>query len=176
MKTLVVYYSLEGSTRRIADQIANELSADLLEIKPVREFPKTSGWKFVVGGFSSSMNRPCPLRKLDKDPADYEMLIVGTPVWAFRPAPPVVTFLNDLNQTGKTIGLFCTHQGSPGATLKNMTAYVANNPIIATLEINTGKNESGNIPGTVRNWVLSILAATNQSHTQYSEETEDSDR
>jgi flavodoxin len=40
MKALVVYYSLEGSTRRIAEQIADELSADLLEIKPCENFQR----------------------------------------------------------------------------------------------------------------------------------------
>ena len=39
MKTLVVYYSLGGNTRKIAMQIAKSLRADVLEISTVKDYP-----------------------------------------------------------------------------------------------------------------------------------------
>jgi flavodoxin len=50
MASLVVYYSLEGSTRLIAENVADALGADILELKPVKEDinPVESGYSFVL--------------------------------------------------------------------------------------------------------------------------------
>lgn len=52
MKSIVVFYSLEGNTRMIAQAIAKETGADLLELRPKQEIPKKGFRKFFWGGKS----------------------------------------------------------------------------------------------------------------------------
>ena len=51
MKTLVVYYSLEGNSKLIAESVAGLLKADLLALKPNAEIPATGFRRFLWGLF-----------------------------------------------------------------------------------------------------------------------------
>jgi len=55
MKTIVVYYSMSGNTKYVADLIKKELKCDTLELKPVKEYPSKGFKKFFWGGKSSVM-------------------------------------------------------------------------------------------------------------------------
>ena len=50
MKSIIVYYSLEGSTKMIAEKLAEKTGADLLEIRSVKKYPTKGPAKFIVGG------------------------------------------------------------------------------------------------------------------------------
>ena len=50
MKTVIVYYSLGGFTKKIAQQLAAKTGADLLRLTPVKEYPNEGAKKFIVGG------------------------------------------------------------------------------------------------------------------------------
>ena len=49
MASLVVYYSLEGSTRLIAENVAGVLGADILELKPLKDLDPNSSLKYFWG-------------------------------------------------------------------------------------------------------------------------------
>ncbi len=117
MKTLVVCYSLEGTTKEIAVEMAQAVPADLLELRPEKPYPKKGAVKYLVGGFDAFIKKDTPIQKIDKDPQEYDLVILGTPVWAGRPAPPMMRFMKENSLKGKMVGLFCTHQGAPGKTL-----------------------------------------------------------
>ena len=55
MKSIVVYYSLEGNTKYAAEKIAGMIGADLLELKPVKSYPTGKVGKFLWGGKSAVM-------------------------------------------------------------------------------------------------------------------------
>ena len=50
MKTIIIYYSLEGNTESVAKKIAKELDADLLHLEPVKAYPSEGGRKYFWGG------------------------------------------------------------------------------------------------------------------------------
>ena len=60
MKTAIVYYSMSGNTKMVAEIIAKELSADLIEIKPVKDYPDKGARKFIWGGMK--VTRPPKVR------------------------------------------------------------------------------------------------------------------
>src|SRR6056297_2836113 len=92
-KTLVLYYSYEGHTKKVAEVIAKELSADIEGVKPIKEM-KTKGFgKFIWGGGQVVMKKKPELKPMNVNPDDYDTIFVGTPVWAFTYAPPVKTIL-----------------------------------------------------------------------------------
>lgn len=116
-KTLVAFYSLDGNTRYIAGVMAKQLQADLLEIKPKRAYPSKGFLKYFRGG-KSVLRRECPeLLPLKFDPAEYEAVILWTPVWAGSFAAPIRSFLTRNKIEGKKVALFACHaaQGADAA-------------------------------------------------------------
>ena len=95
-KILVVYYSATGSTKAVADTIADTTRADLFEITPVD--PYTSD---------------VPLTKTTPDNwADYDTVFIGYPIWWGIAAWPVNNFVEGNDFTGKTVIPFCTSSSS----------------------------------------------------------------
>lgn len=131
MKSLVIYYSFEGNTRFIAEAIAHEISSDVLELK-VRDAIKTKGFlKYLWGGKQVLQKKTPDLLPFDKNPVDYDLIFIGTPVWAFTFAPALRTFLKDVKLKNKKIALFCTHEGSAAKTFDDMKKELENNDIIS---------------------------------------------
>ncbi|MCJ7669719.1 MAG: flavodoxin, partial [Dehalococcoidia bacterium] len=106
MKPLVVYYSLTGKTRLVAQVIAEALNATLLEIEERRPIP----WPFVYlsGSFAAFMNRGSKINPVDVDLKQYERIFIGSPIWAYRPAPAINSFIHQTNFEGRSIIPFFT--------------------------------------------------------------------
>ncbi|MFA5358541.1 MAG: flavodoxin [Patescibacteria group bacterium] len=134
MKTLVIYYSLDGSTRLIAEAIASTVGADILELKPKKELNSKSPFKYLWGGRQVVMKIKPEILPLEKNPADYEMLFMGTPVWAWNYAPPLATFFAQNKFAGKKVALFCCNGGQKGKTFENMRKELAGNQILGEIE------------------------------------------
>ena len=112
MRTLIVYFSLEGNTEYAAGQIAAELGADLLCLVPEREYPDTGFKKFFWGGMSAMMAVKPKLRPYEFDASAYDRIVFGFPVWAGNVAPPIRTFVRDNDLSGKRIAAFACEGGS----------------------------------------------------------------
>lgn len=96
MKSIIVYYSLEGSTKMIAEKLAEKTGADLLEIRSVKKYPTKGPAKFIVGGKDAAF-KVCPeIVKTGTDLKQYDAVVFGTPVWDGTIAPPLRSFLRDL--------------------------------------------------------------------------------
>lgn len=111
MKLLVVYFSLDGNTREIAEHIAKEKSADIMELKPVKELPKSTFGKIMAGGFLATIGAGCKLHLTGVSPLIYENIVLGTPVWAGKPSPAVNEFIKKFNVADKVTSVF-TFSGS----------------------------------------------------------------
>jgi flavodoxin len=133
MKALVIYYSFEGNTRFLAEQMAETTGGELLELKPLEEMKSKGFMKFIWGG-KQVMSRKCPdLRPFEKNPADYDLIFIGTPVWAFTYAPALRTFFSRTELSGKKVALFCSCGGGAGKTLPRMREALAGNEILGEI-------------------------------------------
>lgn len=118
MKTLVAYFSKTGTTKKLGQKIAQKIGADIDEIIDVN------------GDSDKKMRSREPVEiKYQKDPAEYDLAIVGGPVWAFSATPVLKTYLKK-NKFNK-VAFFCTYglwkgfifsqmkklSGEPAATL-----------------------------------------------------------
>lgn len=111
MKSLIVYYSHSGTTRRLAELITRETGGDLLELVPETAYPQD--YNAVVAQAKRELqsgHRPA-LKTALPDLSAYDMVFVGTPNWWSSPAPPVLTFLEQADAKGATVAPFCTHGG-----------------------------------------------------------------
>ena len=114
MKMIIVYYSLGGFTKSVAEQLAAQTGADLLALHPVKQYPDTGAKKFLVGGRAALAGEKPKLQPYTFDAKRYDKVLLATPVWASSPAPPLRTFLNDRRDeiADKVCGAFFTQLGS----------------------------------------------------------------
>ena len=112
MKTAVVYYSLQGSTRTAAQALAERLGADLFELKEKKQ--RGQGFAlFMGGGFAAALGLRSRLQDSFAVRMDgYERILAGGPIWASNPAPALNAFLHALDPKGKQMMLF-TVQADP---------------------------------------------------------------
>ena len=112
-KMLVLYYSQTSNTKAVAQEIATKLGADLEEIVAVQPYD---------GDFQATIERSMQEREqgitpeiqpVKADIAQYDVVFIGYPVWFGTYAPPIATFLNKMDLSGKKIVPFCTF-GSGG--------------------------------------------------------------
>ena len=114
MKTLIVYFSLEGNTDYAAQRIAGECGFDTLRLEPVKAYPGSGFRKFFWGGKSAVMAETPELLPYDFDSSAYDRLLFGFPVWAGNLTPPIRTFLKNHGSElrGKRIAAFACESGA----------------------------------------------------------------
>jgi flavodoxin len=157
VKSLVVYYSLEGNTRFVAAEIAAAAAADVLELKMLASAPQ--GFKKYFWGGRQVMSKEKPaLAPLDKDPAAYEVIWIGTPVWAFSFTPALRTFFSQVSLQGKKIALFCCSGGGPGPTLSRMEKELAGNVVVGRKHFVEPLKDKEKSRAAARAWAADVMS------------------
>ncbi len=116
-KILVAYFSASGKTAKVANKLAEAISADIYEIKPEVKYTKADlNWMNRKSRSSVEMNdksiRPAMI-KGDIDVSDYDKICLGFPIWWYVAPTIINTFLEAYDFAGKKIILFAT-AGSSG--------------------------------------------------------------
>lgn len=130
-KILVVYYSATGSTKAIAETIADTSGADLFEITPVDPYTSddlnwTNDNSRVSVEHNDESKRDVPLIKTTPDNwADYDTVFIGYPIWWGIAAWPVNNFVKGNDFSGKTVIPFCTSTSSGLGQSGNLLADMA---------------------------------------------------
>ncbi len=124
MKTAVVYFSLTGNTDFAAKRIAENLHASLVRLEPEKAYPDSGFRKFFWGGKSAVMGETPALTNKPIRLADYDCVVLGTPVWAGTFAPPLRTLIraNAGAWREKRIAAFVCSGGGPGKALDELKA------------------------------------------------------
>lgn len=117
-KILVVYYSAQTHTRRVAERIAKNLNADTFEIVPEDVYSEDDlNWTNSNSRVSKEHNdeslRDIKLKSTSiPNWKDYDTIILGYPIWWAIAAWPTDTFVKANDFTGKTVIPFCTSYSS----------------------------------------------------------------
>jgi len=91
-KTLIVYYSRTSRTKRVAEDLAKRLGADIEAI--VDKQPRSKGFfGYMNCGRQASFRVASAIQDPSRNPANYEKVVVLTPVWSWKMTPPVRTWL-----------------------------------------------------------------------------------
>lgn len=89
-RVLVVCYSRNGTTMRVARHVAESLGAEL-------DFIEGSGSRGGFGGYLRSaweaLGKGLPTIRATKDPASYDLVVIGSPVWVGTMSSPVRSYL-----------------------------------------------------------------------------------
>ena len=154
-KKLVAYFSASGTTKSIAEMIAEAAKADLYEIAPKRPYSKADlNWMDKKSRSSVEMSdkksRP-ELADKNANIVSYDTIILGFPIWWYVAPTIVNTFLESYDFSGKKIILFATSGGSGfGNTVKELITSAPHANIVEGKILNNMSKQD------VENWVKSL--------------------
>jgi len=156
LKALVVYYSRTGNTRLVAGEIAAALGADIEELRDGKSRRGPIG--FVMAGREAMKKEPVDLKPLQHNPADYDVVVVGSPIWASTISTPTRTFLRQHRDALKSVAWFCTSGSvkaeTDGKAFAAMTEESGLSPV-ATLGL-CGRHVKGEHKAAVNGFVSAL--------------------
>ncbi len=130
-RTLVVYYSRTGTTQKVAEQIADALGCEIEALVGAKS--RTGGVGWMSAAKDAAMRRATEIKPVSHDPAEYELVVIGTPVWAFTMSCAVRTYLQQHRDRLPDVAFFLTTGGSGiKGTFEHMQELAGREPI-ATL-------------------------------------------
>lgn len=140
-KALIAFYSRTGRTRVVAHAISRRCDAHLEDIQLSDEL---TGWSGYLRSAIGAIRRRTPsLGPLEHDVGDYEVLVVGTPVWAFHASSPIRSYLIGVRESLRDVAFFCTMGGSGADRVFAELHALTRRPPIATLAL-TAREVDGN--------------------------------
>ena len=142
MKTLIVYYSRTNVTKGIANKLQEKLNCDIEEITDDGKYDGKLG--FLQGGMNATMGRASDINPTEKNPADYDLVIIGTPVWSSNMATPVFTYLIQNKDKIKNMASFCTCMGGGYDKALEKIAEVSGKKQISTMFLTSKDIENPN--------------------------------
>lgn len=157
-KTLIVYYSASGNTKFIAETMAKSIGADLAELVPKKKM-NVSGIGYLGWGVRQLVRKDeRELEPISYNVADYDLIIVGTPVWTYTLTPPVRTFLKENNFEGKDVAVFCCHDGNKAHTLEDMMAGMPGSNCVGKIDfISVLRHDRNGAAQKAENWVKTLV-------------------
>jgi flavodoxin len=152
-RMLVLYYSQTGNTKAVAVEIANKLGADIEEITMVN--PYDPDFQATIDRCKKDQEQGVlpEIQPVKADIANYDVVFLGFPVWFGTYAPPVTTFLNSADFSGKKIVPFCTF-GSGGleSSVKDLAAAEPGAEILPGYGVRAARLEA--MPQEVDNFLI----------------------
>lgn len=159
VKILVIYYSLTGNTEMIAEILRETLNSDILSLKPVKELKADSSMKYMWGGAQATMKKKPKLEVFSINPLAYDLIFIGTPVWAWTFSPPIRTILSQFDFRGKKVALWLCAAGNGIKAMERFKNAMKTSIILGDIcfqEPLTNKPEEAK--QKAKNWAQSIIA------------------
>lgn len=158
-KVLIVYYSRSGSTRHIANMLAEKLDADLFELETIHTYPISQN------DIDAAVNRELEkgelpaLKALPDNLSGYDLIVSGGPVWMYTVATPVMQFLSKTDFGGLPVAPFCTHLGGPGRYFAHFTKQAGNARVLEGTDFYDPLKNEGTTLEKLDMWINKLSAA-----------------
>jgi len=159
MRTAIIFYSLDGNSALVTETIKSAINADVFEIKTRGSGEGTGIAKFFwcCGLMFKGKNVSIVPPALNIE--EYELIILGTPVWAWAPAPPMLSFLNKTKIKGKKIALFCCHGGGMGKAFEKFKALLPGNTFTGEIDFkNAATDGRAALKQKIDEWVKKVIS------------------
>ena len=157
-KTIVLYYSATGTTKKAAEEVAKQLGADIAAIHPVKPYTATDlNWhdqstRATVEQKQEHDGR-VPIKDDLPDMAQYDNVIIGHPIWWGIPPRLIAATIDKLDLNGKVLATFGTSSSSGyDRSQSNVARTVKENGYQLALQQGTVLNS----PAALNNWVKSL--------------------
>ncbi len=141
-KTLISYFSASGTTKKVAEKVANAINGDLFEIEPKEKYTEEDlDWTNKQSRSSIEMNENIKPEIVNKvsNLDEYDTVCLAFPIWWYKEPTIIDKFLEENNMEGKKIYVFVTSGSSPiDSTYKSLQHNFPN------LNFVSGKRFTGN--------------------------------
>jgi len=112
MKTVILYYSRTRKTANVAKTLAEEINADSNEVLDLKD--RMGVVNYLASSVDALRENKTLIKPEKFDLQDYGLVYIGTPTWAGKPAPAIITMIDKCNLKGKDVILFSTMGSSGG--------------------------------------------------------------
>jgi menaquinone-dependent protoporphyrinogen IX oxidase len=133
MKSLVVYYSRTGNTKKVAEEIARVLQCDIEELHDQQKRKGLMG--YLRSGREAITKQNIIVQELQNQPKNYDAVIIGTPIWAWTMSTPIRAFLEQYKADFTKVAFFCTSDSTPGEKTFSYMKEVCGKQPLNTLSI-----------------------------------------
>ena len=141
MSVLVAYYSRTNITKRVGDEIAGLLDADVEEIASKVNYNGKVG--YMRGGKDAISAKIIDLEPLKFNPEDYDLVYLGVPVWAGKAANPMISYIKQNEGKFNNVKFFVTAGGTGfESAFSQMEEYTGKAPL-KTLTLTTKEVKKG---------------------------------
>jgi flavodoxin len=127
MKSLVVYYSRTGVTKKVAEAVAGSLGSDIEEI--IDQKDRRGIWGWLMAGRDATLKKLVNINSKKQDPSNYDLVVIGTPVWAWTLTPAIRAYIAANCANFKKVAFFLTMSGACGSTFKTMEELCGKKPL-----------------------------------------------
>lgn len=134
-KVLVIYYSWTGHTQDIAQRIAQRTGADVFRLQTQEPLSKAP-WIYLTLKRQLSTQKYPALQHPLPDVSGYDVVFVGSPVWWYTAATPMLQFLQEMDFKGKKVVPFSTQGSNYGTFFKDFSARAQNAQLLQGASFN----------------------------------------
>ena len=124
MSVCIVYHSETGNTKKVAEYVAKTTGATLIPVRDCAGYNKIT--MYLLGIPRARAGDKATIEPPMIDVSAFDLVVVGSPVWAFRPTPAANGAIAALTGCeGKKGMVFATSGGAPRDTLEIMKQALA---------------------------------------------------
>jgi flavodoxin len=152
-----VYYSRTGNTERVGKLLAEKLGAQTEAIIDTKSRDGVLG--FIGGGKDQLLGKETEIEPIAHDPGDYDLVVVGTPVWAGSVCPAVRAYLTAQSNRLPRVAFFLTTGGTGIDKTFNRMAEISGCAPLATLGLKTRDVKKDRFHNDVDAFVAQVRAA-----------------
>jgi flavodoxin len=156
MKTLVVYYTRTGNSKFAAETIAAELGADVEEVIDLKN--RQGRLAYMSCGRDATRGKETEIASTKRNPADYDLIVIAQPVWAWSPTPAIRTYVNKNDLSGKKVALFFGGSNLRQAVEKTK-ALMPNSTFVGELAINEPLKNKEEAEKIIAEWSNTLKTA-----------------
>lgn len=156
-KVLVMYFSLTGNTIPVAEKLRDLTGGDLYRVETIRTYPLERPARTEVpkqeldSGIWPELKNPLP------DFAQYDLVLLGGPVWWYTVSTPLRSVLQQADFAGKKVAPFVTHDGGMGDYWQYFERNVKNGVVLKGIDLYRAQNEtSPSLEQKLRNWLATL--------------------
>jgi len=154
MQILLAYYSRTGATEKVGLRIAQALGGDTEKISDVKS--RAGAFGYLMSGREAMLGKCPAIGSVKYSPESYDLVIIGTPVWAGNMSAPIRTYLTREKDKIKKFALFLTQGGSGAERAKNKIESLMGRPAVASVVLLTQEVISGSMAEKIDLFVKQI--------------------
>jgi flavodoxin len=157
MKSLVIYYTRTGKTKFVAETVAAELGADIEEIVDLKKREGKLGW--IASGRDAMQKKQTEITPTTKAPCDYDLIVLGTPIWAWAPTPALRTYVARNALDGKRVAVFYTFDSDPKQASERIREMLSGVEVMGELPLKDPAKDKVDTERKIAEWCGTLKQA-----------------